>query len=116
MTPKMARPESMVLAYICLHKVNVNANSPYILIHYYKFATWSELKEIHQTLKLTKSANSTCKLAELHLRKLALNNRQLDRLLSPPLLFTIVPCVINIVDTFSGLLIAYRSINAYVAI
>src|SRR5699024_4983906 len=64
----------IVLVYIFLHTINVNGNSSFMLIHYYKFATWKRLEEIRHSMKWGKSDLKAVERVNSEIRKLALVN------------------------------------------
>src|SRR5699024_10441942 len=102
-----------LLIYVFTYTVNINLNIPFILIQYYKFATWKELQEISRKLKTAETSKFnefTVNFTEF--RQLALVNQQLNLLLSLLLLMSLFPYLIEILMAFSSMLVNFRNFSS----
>lgn len=95
----------IVIQYITLHTLHINANMTFFLVFYYKYTTLKALQ------KVASRFNSTGNFEELESKVvyLASINQQLNRIISLPYIFSLVPYIVQIIVAFTCLLIEQTS-------
>lgn len=94
-------PELCVF-YVVLYAQNVNATITFILIIYYKFATLQMLEKILKNLESKQMTQIEFKKIKFEIAKLSITNKELNYLLSFPMIFSILPYITQIITVFSS--------------
>ena len=102
--PNLKVSVKVVVLFFLFFTLNVNSNISFILTNYYKFAIKIALNQIMADFQA--STNKTDLSGSLRrlvasLSRLSVINRQLNNVLSLPLLFNMLPYIAQIVATFS---------------
>ncbi|KAH9407505.1 hypothetical protein TYRP_012326, partial [Tyrophagus putrescentiae] len=98
-------PIQMVGLFLLFFTLNVSSNISFILTNYYKFATKVALEQVIVDYCKEKDAfdQSNLRMLISRVSRLAKINSQLSSLISVPLLFNMLPYIVQILATFSAI-------------
>ena len=98
----------LAFTYVSFYWMTINMNIAFILLHYTQLAT------LHSLNGISKSPKSNSKLSIAKISQLAKINQRIHRLLSLPLLLSVVPYIFDITFTLSSLWIKkFSGANPY---